>query len=290
VQLPSRKRLFISFSGGRTSAYMTRRLLAEQAYDETVVVFANSGEEDERTLQFVRDCDEKMGFNTVWVEAVVHATRRDGTTHKVVEFDTAARAGEPFEAMIKKFGIPNKNYPHCTRELKQRPLYSFIHSLGWGKGSYDVAVGIRADEADRISGSAEANNIVYPLVKWGVTKPDILAFWRQQNFDLYVPEHFGNCVFCWKKSFRKLLTVAKEDPSVFEFPAKMEAEFGFAGPGTKSAPRVFFRSAKSALDILAMANEPFEPFVDANLAFDPELDTGGGCGDSCEVFADHVWD
>ena len=54
------KRLFISFSGGRTSAYMARRLLRDRPADtEIVTVFANTGQEDERTLEFVDRCDRE---------------------------------------------------------------------------------------------------------------------------------------------------------------------------------------------------------------------------------------
>lgn len=56
----------ISFSGGRTSAYMTKMLIDNlgDVYD-FIVTFANTGLEDEKTLQFVKNCDDYFGFNTV---------------------------------------------------------------------------------------------------------------------------------------------------------------------------------------------------------------------------------
>ena len=65
-----RPKIAISFSGGRTSAVMTK-LLLDQKKDthNMVVVFANTGCEHEGTLKFIKDCDDYWGFNTVWVEA-----------------------------------------------------------------------------------------------------------------------------------------------------------------------------------------------------------------------------
>ena len=50
----------ISFSGGRTSAYMLWRVLQANSElpTDTVVCFANTGKEVEATLRFVPDCAE----------------------------------------------------------------------------------------------------------------------------------------------------------------------------------------------------------------------------------------
>src|ERR1700693_4621625 len=61
------RRCLVSFSGGETSAYMTHWLLKQKPYDEYLVVFANTGQENEATLEFVRQCDEHFGFHTVWI-------------------------------------------------------------------------------------------------------------------------------------------------------------------------------------------------------------------------------
>ena len=55
----------ISFSGGRTSAYMLYKIL--EAHDmslpsEAIVCFANTGKECEETLEFVRDCEKNWRY------------------------------------------------------------------------------------------------------------------------------------------------------------------------------------------------------------------------------------
>lgn len=61
----------ISFSGGRTSAYMLYQVL--QAHGgkmpaDGIVCFANTGKEHHATLQFVKDCEKNWGVKINWVE------------------------------------------------------------------------------------------------------------------------------------------------------------------------------------------------------------------------------
>jgi 3'-phosphoadenosine 5'-phosphosulfate sulfotransferase (PAPS reductase)/FAD synthetase len=60
----------ISFSGGRTSAYMLWRVLQSNGGlpPEAIVCFANTGKEDEATLRFVRDCGVNWGVEIHWLE------------------------------------------------------------------------------------------------------------------------------------------------------------------------------------------------------------------------------
>jgi len=158
-------KLNISFSGGRTSAYMTKMIIDNWSdkYD-FIVVFANTGLEHPKTLEFVNNCDKHFGFGTVWVEGVVHYGQRKASTHKIVTFETASRKGEVFEAYIKKYGIPNAAFPQCTRELKLYPMQSYLRSLGINHKHIPTAIGIRSDEKRRVSKSAEVDNIIYPLI------------------------------------------------------------------------------------------------------------------------------
>ena len=288
--MESPNRLFISFSGGETSAFMAQWLLANRAYeyDEIVTLFANTGQENEETLRFVQQCDEAFGLNVVWVEAAVNA-RGKGTGHHVVDFGTASRAGEPFEAVIEKYGIPNQAYPHCTRELKLAPMLSYIASLGWKPGSYDTAIGIRADEVDRIAADAKAKRLIYPLVAdVEMTKPRVNAWWQQQSFRLQLKGYEGNCKWCWKKSLRKHLTLLNEHPEWYDFPERMEKRHGLSGHNIDGTKRVFFRQGMDTKALREIAKGGgFTPASDDAQEYEDqlsfELDASNGCSESCEV-------
>lgn len=285
---PKHSRLLLSFSGGKTSAYMTDRLLREYAaeWPEIVVVFANTGQEHPRTLNYVEACDKHYGFNVVWVESVFSSVRGEGTRHRIVTHATACRDGALFKAMAEKHGIPNTQFPHCTRELKLNAIKSYLRSLGWKASTYNTAIGIRADEFDRMSVTAMRSGYIYPLIDLGVTKEDVLAWELQQPVRLGIPEHFGNCTWCWKKSVRKLATVYREAPETFAVPRELESGYKDKGPGF--GDRRLFRGRRVVEDIAADAAAPgFVPYHDPH-PWDPDLDTGGGCSDSCEIGIDEA--
>lgn len=240
-------------------------------------VFANTGQEHEKTLQFAERCSKEWSIPIVWVEAVVHHNEKLGCTHRIVDFNTASRHGEPFEEVIKKYGIPNKSYPHCTRELKLNPIRSYMKALGWEE--YLTAIGIRSDEPRRIRKDAEAAGIIYPLVSMFPTdKPAINDWWEEQPFQLDLLEHQGNCTWCWKKSLKKHVMLAQESPEIFEFPARMEATYGLSGYNEDGTKRVFFRERRSTKDIVSIA-QLLNPTPYAN-----RPDDDSGCSESCEAF------
>lgn len=291
--LATRKNLFISFSGGKTSAYMTNRLLTEHRdeWDKIVVGFANTGQEHEKTLEYVNACDKHYGFNVVWLEAVVDPEKGKGTRHKVVTFETAARKGEPFEAVISKYGIPNQVYQSCNREMKLAAMQSYKRSLGWKNSDCNTSIGIRYDEMDRMSPKTMEQGGIYPLISWKIRKPDVLKWDFNSPVRLGIPEHMGNCVWCWKKSIRKLATISLESPEWFQFPRRMEAEHETTSAGRQRKIQRFFRGQRTVDDIFAIARQPgFEPFIDSFPYGNTEMDMGAACGESCEVGTDGAAD
>lgn len=288
----NKPKLAISFSGGRSSAVMLKRCI--DLYDSThelLITFANTGCEHEATLDFVDAVDRNFADGRVaWIEAVIHEGRK-GPTARVVDYGTASRHGEPFRDACAKHGVFCRTHPQCTSRLKEEPMISYRRSQGWGPGTYDTAIGIRSDEIDRMSAKAKAKRFVYPLVQEGWTKARVNAYMTQFDWDLKLPsDAYGNCVWCWKKSFRKLMTVAKYNPQFFDFPGQMERRYGTINRGKQDQPdpRVFFRTKKSAQDILKMTmTEEFDLWEDAT--FDKQngwWDIGGGCGDNCEIGSD----
>lgn len=294
----NKTKLAISFSGGRTSAVMTK-LCVDKFKDthDIAITFANTGCEHENTLKFVNDCDQHFGWGVVWIEAVVKPERGKGIRHKVVTYETASRNGEPLEADFAKHGLPGPGWLHCTRDTKELPIKSYLkRELGWNWGEYWIAIGIRADEIDRVSEHRERLRFVYPLVDAGWTKDDIKTECASWPFDLNLKgEHYGNCVWCWKKSLRKLMTLAQDDESIFDFPKRMEVKYShLTSPNDPNDSRKMFRNNMTTVDIIELARTgDFEPYRDidqtqmfSSASYDVELDTGSACGESCEIGAD----
>jgi hypothetical protein len=287
------KKLFVSFSGGETSGFMAQWIKANIAreYDKVIYLFANTGQENESTLKFVDQCDKAFNLGVVWVEAKVIAASGSGTSYTVVDYKTADRDGKVFEDVIKKYGIPNKVSPGCTRDLKLNPMTSYLRSIGWKNGTYDTAIGIRSDEIDRMSVNAKNRRLIYPLISQiEMTKPRINIWWQRQPFRLNLKGYEGNCKWCWKKSMRKHLTLINEHPEWYDFPERMESEHALAGPNKEGFGRVFFRSSMSTKDLRNLAAlGGFTPASDdaktyedqMSLGFD--LDTSNGCSESCEI-------
>lgn len=284
--------LVVSVSGGRTSALMAKLLKDRiDGKRKVVFIFANTSKERPETIKFLRQCDDHFGLNLVLVEAVVHPERGVGTTHRVVSsFAELKMDGSVFEAVIQKYGIPNKNFPHCTRELKAAPIRSYLRSFGINK--YVTAIGYRADEPKRLNWQmARQDRHYYPLAEtWQVRKPDVLAWWRRQTFDLELAEHEGNCDLCWKKSTNKLLTLIEHDPYIATWWHAMETKYSsIAFDGRKDQPEgtVFFREGTSAAELVSASRLPFKRFApggDQLGMFSVIDDIDDGCAESCEPF------
>lgn len=307
-------KIYISFSGGRTSAVMTKRLWEEvRDTHEAVIIFANTGCEHPATLDFVFQCECAFDWPVAWVEAVVDPRRGKGVGHKLVNYQTASRNGEPFADVVAKYGIFNQTNPACTNRTKIDPIQSLLRELGyrWGRGlNHQVAIGIRADEFDRMSAYAMQNRgAIYPMVKWGMTKADVGREIKTWGFDLRIPgDHYGNCTWCWKKSLRKHLTLALESPEVFDFPRQMEEQHGKDSAHRKCSDdngyTWWFRKNRSVGDIMQLAKDKeFTPYSDDPVVmgwtdapvitrertWEAELNMQGACGESCEIFADEAW-
>lgn len=285
-----KKRLSISFSGGRTSAYMLWFLFHqwEQRDEwEKIVTFANTGLEAEETLFFVDECSQEWNIPIVWVEAKckdengnLFSEKGWSVSHKIVNYETASRKGEPFEEMISILGIPRTQEPHCTRQLKVYPMQSYLKSIGWN--DHHTAIGIRFDELRRISQTREKQKLIYPLAEiYPVTKSMVSEWWKKQSFDLRTHPDEGNCVNCWKKDFPRLARNMTRNPKSFEWWTEMENKYGHFNPRNNSLkpPFNFYRNNKSTIDIKKMAEMSQAELKQISM-FDP-ID---GCQESCEVY------
>lgn len=213
----------VSFSGGRTSAYMLYRIIL--AHGGTLpgyikVVFANTGKEHEATLRFVRDCERHWGVEIVWVEFDPDAEHQT----RIVTFETAARNGEPLADIIASRPTQHLFNPvsrYCSVTAKARRIQKWAFKWqGWQK--WYSATGLRADEPKRVDkGRARWGRDrqwpIFPLADAGVDVQIISEFWAAQPFDLQLPNvggvtPMGNCVLCPLKGRAKLVNVLRKYP------------------------------------------------------------------------------
>jgi 3'-phosphoadenosine 5'-phosphosulfate sulfotransferase (PAPS reductase)/FAD synthetase len=215
----------ISFSGGRTSAYMLWKVLQSNngLPEDGKVCFANTGKEDEETLKFVNECSKRWGVPIFWLEY------RSLKEFEEVTFTTASRNGEPFEAIIKdRKMLPNVRARFCTEELKVRTIHRYLKSLGWDE-RFNM-VGIRADEQRRAAKMKSRNageEPIMPLHQAGIQKAEVLQFWANNDFDLELPiingeTINGNCDLCFLKSLPKIITLVAQKPERAVWWAKQE--------------------------------------------------------------------
>lgn len=264
----------VSFSGGRTSAYMLRMIL--DAYggelpEDVHVVFANTGKEREETLRFVHDCATHWNVRVRWIE------RAGKTDFEEVGFNSASRNGEPFARLIaeKKY-LPNAVTRFCTSELKVRAMKAFM--LAQGFENWTNIVGLRHDEPGRVARSRVPNKerwtTALPLDDAKVTVRDVRAFWREQPFDLQLLPFEGNCDACFLKARPKLYEVERTAPGTLDW--WIEQERIVAQIAKPSGAR--FVTEYSYTELRDTVRRQPDLFLGA-FDFDPDMDAE--CGTWC---------
>lgn len=266
----------ISFSGGRTSAYMLWHIL--DAYngklpDNIHVTFANTGKEREETLRFVHDCASHWGLNVVWLE-------REGKKGvRQVGFNSAARNGEPFSDLLHdKRYLPNAVTRFCTIELKIRVMKHWMMEQGYTHWSN--VIGLRYDEPNRVEKAMRPNkerwSNILPLHHAQVTNRMVRAFWADQPFDLQLLPFEGNCDACFLKARPKLWEIERTRPGTLQWWAEAEAELANL-VGKSSGTR--FRKEYSYEELIRDVRNQPDMFAGGLFDFDPDMDAE--CGTWC---------
>ena len=260
----------ISFSGGRTSGYMLYKIL--ESYDGVLpddvhVTFANTGKEMPETLDFINDCAVNWNVKVRWLELDIQEERPIYRT-KEVNYETASRNGEPFEAMIKrKKMLPNVAQRLCTIIMKIDVMNRFMRSHGYKE--WANVVGLRYDEPSRVARQRKQNETgknkwtsLVPLYDNKVMVEDVARFWESNDFDLRLPNHngktqAGNCDLCFLKGTKTLIKIIQEKPELADWWIKQEDGIKEMNVGTeyenKTVSTATFNKTRSYEDLVEMA-------------------------------------
>ena len=209
--------------------------------DNVYVFFENTGREFWETIQFVQECGSRWGVKITILE---YAGKGQ---FKIVGHNSLSMNGEPFDILIAERGmVPNQNDKFCSDVLKYRVAKDYLHSLGIDK--WYAYVGLRADEKTRAENMLARPRtkrcqeiVMLPLYHAGVSKHDVIAFWKQQPFDLNLKNirgktPLGNCDGCFLKSQKNRAHLARYYPEKAKWWDNKEKQCGI---GRNGKPIVF---------------------------------------------------
>jgi 3'-phosphoadenosine 5'-phosphosulfate sulfotransferase (PAPS reductase)/FAD synthetase len=243
----------ISFSGGRTSAFMLFQICwahGGKLPANVHVCFANTGKEREETLRFVYEVGRWLGIHIYWLEVAERPKGLEGRRtppgerFQEVGFNSASRNGEPLRIVIRrKQFLPNPAMRFCTIGTKIWVMRDFMKAQGYKH--WKNAVGLRADEIRRIAKGQRRNDegrdpftTIWPMLKAGITSRDVWRFWLggnadpknlteplPQGFDLGLYPYEGNCDGCFLKGRDILIHQERERPRHLDWWAETEANY-----------------------------------------------------------------
>lgn len=292
----------VSFSGGRTSAYMLKQVLIAHGGvlpDYVFVVFANTGKEAPETLRFVYECGLRFGVHIWWVEWRHGSGKPIEERFEIVSFDSASRKGEPLKALFRsRRYLPNAVTRFCTADGKIQTMKWFMQSRGFER--WTNMVGLRADERRRLVKMVLSNLAarerwvsVCPLAVAGVIKRHIHRFWLGRNahgrdrrfplpqgFDLGLLDHEGNCEDCFLKGLLVLAAHERAKPGTLDWWIECEDEITemIATGETEDRPTgARFITEHTYRQIQEYARSTAELPVVTKMEF------GGECGTACAI-------
>ncbi len=148
----------VSFSGGRTSAYLVylvESMRKSGEWTEPVeYIFMDTGAEHPKTYEFIKKCVEHFGIELTCLHGDFNQPVGTGHSYKVVSIDDCKHdmINGPFAQLMKKYGAPTVMSAWCTSRMKEETHDKYCDDK-YGKDNYNTILGIRHDEPSRLVGS-----------------------------------------------------------------------------------------------------------------------------------------
>jgi len=270
----------VSFSGGRTSAYLVHLMQEKRVFEgwDVEYVFMDTGAEHPETYKFINLLVKEWGIDLICLRPIVNPVRGVGMRWEVVPVESLKWDLSIFKAFNRKYG--NMYAPmggHCTTRLKQEVFKNYMNKY---KGTdFTVWLGIREDEPRRLR---ERPNYKYLAEISDFEKSDVIYWWRERSFDLGIQEHLGNCIFCIKKSVNKVALAAKDEPEKWKEWSEMLVGARPMGALTHDVTAIYRGKLNpDAINVLYEDVDRDELHMTMRHAKKYE---SGSCSESCEVF------
>lgn len=224
-----------SFSGGKDST-ATALLALEQADARVRLVFADTGNEHELTLEYIHDYIPRALGRTVDVVRADFARQMEGKRRYILEkwqdkgvspafVERAAAAmiptGVPFlDLCLWKGRFPSRMAQFCTQELKRYPLDAFMLERLAEGDPVESWQGVRRDESrnrrdvpDRES-TPEGWTIVRPIAAWSAAQ--VVEYVQSKGLELNPLYRLGmrrvGCMPCINAGKGEIAEIARRYP------------------------------------------------------------------------------
>lgn len=289
----------VSFSGGRTSAYLVYLMEQKRTLEgwDVHYIFMDTGAEHPETYKFIKKMVNEWDIKLVCLRADINPKLGVGVTYREVGIDELKPDLQPWRDMVAKYGLPTINAPRCTSRMKTEPHDKYCDKR-WGIGNYQTWLGIRVDEPyrlkhfgktiDMFDDKSPRRPIRYLAEISGYQKGDINEWWDKQEFNLNLPEHLGNCVFCIKKHEMKLIAAAQSEPLMAdEFHSVLNSESVRILPNQPFEGDVIYRGHLSMSGVIRLSAQlPHESVMESISMKEVFEETDPTiCSESCEVFS-----
>lgn len=193
----------VSLSGGKDSTAMLLRML-EEGWPVDIILFCDTGLEFEAMYRHVEKLEAYIGRPITRLKA--------DRTFEYLMLEYTPKRKNPELIGKKGFSWAGPHNRWCTSILKTRVIDSYLKELA---KDYELVqyIGIAADEPKRV------REFRYPLVEWGMTEADCLAYCRERGFDWGGLYDIFNRVSCWccpLQSYDELRKLRKHFPELWE--------------------------------------------------------------------------
>lgn len=265
----------VNVSGGRSSGYLAY-LMKHKAKNEdlkVVFIFCDTGAEHPETYEFIRRISKHLDIDITCLRTKTILPLGSGNTYQKVSVKYIRNDLKPWADMCKKYGIPSIVTPFCTDRLKLVPLTKYCEET-FGKGNYTTYIGIRADESRRLK---PRKDVVYLADISDFEKQDVLDWWAEKSWDLKIPEHLGNCVFCIKKHPLKLIKAILDEPQLTNDMLQLLKD-----PANRPSLPEIYRDYNTLESLIAKAHE-LDPNIISDYIKNAGMEDTGSCSESCEA-------
>src|SRR5471030_3134490 len=139
----------VSFSGGRSSAYLVHLMeLRRIAGEDVRYVFMDTGAEHPKTYEFIKNIVNHWNIDLTCLRVVVNPVLGQANGYKQISVDEIGYDLQLWRDICAKYGTPYIHGAFCTRTMKIEPFDRYCKE-NFADG-FHKWIGIRADEPRRL--------------------------------------------------------------------------------------------------------------------------------------------